>query len=54
MPFLVELSSQYNKHIPYTLPCRLKVNGRSACMSFAKMAGTGFRISVDELRPLLC
>jgi hypothetical protein len=49
MPFLVELSSQYTAYSLH-VAMSLKVNGRSACTSFAKMARYGFRISVDELR----
>jgi hypothetical protein len=45
MPFLVELSSQYTTYSLH-VAMSLKVNGRSACTSFAKMASTdGFRIS---------
>jgi hypothetical protein len=49
MPFLVELSIIHN--IFFTRCMSLKVNGRSACTSFAKNGKVlTARISVDELR----
>jgi hypothetical protein len=48
MPFLVELSKPC---IFFALQCHSKVNGRSACTSFAKNGKVlTALISVDELR----